>query len=318
MGNSRPGGQRHTDSSRATWQAGRHASPHPHSICWAWAQGRPASAWRLQALLRPSSPSSDMKGWPPCPPRPDPGAPSLPTMHWMVPGAKLQTLKPRDVGTTTALSVTLLCPPGTHRSPPRVGLPPSQFPDHSGDGRNVGMTSTVTSEVIVTSQPAAQGRGEAVGGRGSEQERVGSARHRHPPEPTQTPRSPEKPRLPLPPRRRGSLLPVCRDSLSLRLWWPPTPVRAADHPRAQLGPWGLRGHRADHSPTGLGQAPLALLRSPPSMAPALAGRWGRPGDTLFLCSAGCWGDRSRGSVRDDVTKEGVTREPLGLLNCREL
>ena len=53
-------------------------------------------------------------------------------------------------------------------------------------------------------------------------------------------------------------------------------------------------------------------------SPALAGRWGRPGDTLLLCSAGCCGDRSRGSVWDDVTREGVTREPLGLLNCREL
>lgn len=56
----------------------------------------------------------------------------------------------------------------------------------------------------------------------------------------------------------------------------------------------------------------------PDHLPALAGRWGRPGETLFLCSAGCWGDRSRGSVRDDVTREGVTREPLGLLNCMEL
>lgn len=53
-------------------------------------------------------------------------------------------------------------------------------------------------------------------------------------------------------------------------------------------------------------------------SPALAGRWGRPGDTLFLCRAGCWGDRSRGSVRGDVTREGVTKEPLGLLNCSEL
>lgn len=84
------------------------------------------------------------------------------------------------------------------------------------------------------------------------------------------------------------------------------------------GPARPRAGRQLHSPTGLGQAPLALVRSPPSMAPALAGRWGRPGDTLFLCSAGCWGDRSRGSVRDDVTREGVTKEPLGLLNCSEL
>lgn len=62
--------------------------------------------------------------------------------------------------------------------------------------------------------------------------------------------------------------------------------------------------------------PAAPCLTPTS--PALAGRWGRPGDTLFLCSAGCGGDRSRGSVRDDVTRDGVTREPLGLLNCSEL
>lgn len=61
-----------------------------------------------------------------------------------------------------------------------------------------------------------------------------------------------------------------------------------------------------------------LTHPPTAHSPALAGRWGRPGDTLFLCSAGCWGDRSRGSVRDDVTREGVTRELLGLLNCSEL
>lgn len=102
----------------------------------------------------------------------------------MVPGAKLQALKPREVGTTTVLSVTLLCPLGAHCSPPSVGLPASQFLDHSGNGRNVGMTSTVTFEVIVTSQAAAQGRGEAVGGRGSEQERVSSTIHRLPPDPT--------------------------------------------------------------------------------------------------------------------------------------
>lgn len=70
------------------------------------------------------------------------------------------------------------------------------------------------------------------------------------------------------------------------------------------------------------QAPITprfhLTHPPAAHSPALAGRWGRPGDTLFLCSAGCWGDRSRGSVRDDVTREGVTRELLGLLNCSEL
>lgn len=76
--------------------------------------------------------------------------------------------------------------------------------------------------------------------------------------------------------------------------------------------------------TGCREIPSArdgILRSPARLgptSPALAGRWGRPGDTLFLCSAGCWGDRSRGSVRDDVTREGVTKEPLGLLNCSEL
>lgn len=71
---------------------------------------------------------------------------------------------------------------------------------------------------------------------------------------------------------------------------------------------------------GRGRRGDAGCEAPPlhRHSPALAGRWGRPGDTLFLCSAGCWGDKSRGSVRDDVTRDGVTREPLGLLNCSEL
>lgn len=48
--------------------------------------------------------------------------------------------------------------------------------------------------------------------------------------------------------------------------------------------------------------------------PALAGRCGNPGDTVFLCRAGCCGDRRRGSVRVEVTKEVVvTRAPPGLL-----
>lgn len=85
------------------------------------------------------------------------------------------------------------------------------------------------------------------------------------------------------------------------LWW----VKGNSH----CGKWNpeVSPHLTATSPTHLSDH-----------LPALAGRWGRPGDTLFLCSAGCWGDRSRGSVRDDVTREGVTREPLGLLNCSEL
>ena len=51
-------------------------------------------------------------------------------------------------------------------------------------------------------------------------------------------------------------------------------------------------------------------------SPALAGRCGNPGDTVFLWRAGCCGDRRRGSVSVDVTKEVVTRALLGLLlNC---
>lgn len=50
------------------------------------------------------------------------------------------------------------------------------------------------------------------------------------------------------------------------------------------------------------------------LLPALAGRCGNPGDTVFLCRAGCCGDRRRGSVRVEVTKEVVvTRAPAGLL-----
>lgn len=82
---------------------------------------------------------------------------------------------------------------------------------------------------------------------------------------------------------------------------------------------GGRGTVTAENGVATSSPPHCHLSCPPSdHSPALAGRCGRPGDTLFLCSAGCWGDRSRGSVRDDVTREGVTREPLGLLNCREL
>lgn len=58
----------------------------------------------------------------------------------------------------------------------------------------------------------------------------------------------------------------------------------------------------------------AQLRLPRRLLPALAGRCGNPGDTVFLCRAGCCGDRRRGSVRVEVTKEVVvTRAPPGLL-----
>lgn len=50
-------------------------------------------------------------------------------------------------------------------------------------------------------------------------------------------------------------------------------------------------------------------------SPALAGRCGSPGDTVFLCNAGCCGDRSRGSVSEEVTRDWVTSELPGLLNC---
>lgn len=50
-------------------------------------------------------------------------------------------------------------------------------------------------------------------------------------------------------------------------------------------------------------------------SPALAGLCGSPGDTVFLCSAGCCGERSRGSVSEDVTRDCVTSELPGLLNC---
>lgn len=80
-------------------------------------------------------------------------------------------LKPRDVGVTTAKSVTLLCPLRAHCCPGSEWLPPSQFPDHSGNGRNVRVTSMVTFEVTVTSRTTAQDRrgcqllGVGMGGR---------------------------------------------------------------------------------------------------------------------------------------------------------
>lgn len=54
---------------------------------------------------------------------------------------------------------------------------------------------------------------------------------------------------------------------------------------------------------------------PHVLLPALAGRCGNPGDTVFLCRDGCCGDKRRGSVRVEVTKEVVTSAGL-LLNWR--
>lgn len=51
--------------------------------------------------------------------------------------------------------------------------------------------------------------------------------------------------------------------------------------------------------------------------PALAGLCGSAGETVFRWRAGgCCGDNSRGSVNEEVTNEGVTKEPPGLLNGR--
>lgn len=54
-------------------------------------------------------------------------------------------------------------------------------------------------------------------------------------------------------------------------------------------------------------------------SPALAGRCGNPGDTVFRWRAGCCGDRRWASVSDgDATSEVVTSALPGLLNCSGL
>lgn len=201
-----------------------------------------------------------------------------------MPGAELGVLKPREAGPTTVPSVTLLCPLGAHCSPGSVGLPSSQFPDHSGNGRNVSVTSMVTFEVTVTGRTTAQGRGEAVGGRGSVWERVGNTVHtlQIPP---RCPHSMEKTCILSPSWKCWSLLPACPGfpgPRSLMIAHTHQGCRQASGstqalgPSSRLigvplGPWAREAAEKaggqPHSPTGLGQAPLALLRSPPSMAP---------------------------------------------------
>lgn len=78
-------------------------------------------------------------------------APYIATAKEVVVHGAWGILNPRDVGVTTIRSVTLLCLLRAHCFPGSVWLPPSQFPDHSGNGRNVRVTSMVTFEVTVTS-----------------------------------------------------------------------------------------------------------------------------------------------------------------------
>lgn len=56
----------------------------------------------------------------------------------------------RDLRVTAGRNSTLICPLRARCCPQSVWLPPSQFPDHSGNGRNVRVTSMVTLEVTVT------------------------------------------------------------------------------------------------------------------------------------------------------------------------
>lgn len=50
--------------------------------------------------------------------------------------------------------------------------------------------------------------------------------------------------------------------------------------------------------------------------PALAGLCGSAGETVLRWRAGCCGDSNRGSVKEEVTNDGVTRDPPGLLKGR--
>ena len=68
-------------------------------------------------------------------------APYIATAKEVVVHGAWGILNPRDVGVTTIRSVTLLCLLRAHCFPGSVWLPPSQFPDHSGNGRNVRVTS---------------------------------------------------------------------------------------------------------------------------------------------------------------------------------
>lgn len=61
------------------------------------------------------------------------------------------------MGLHTVTSVTLLCPMKAHL-PWKCVAAPSPFPAHTGNGRNVTVTSMVTFEVTVTSWTAAQCR----------------------------------------------------------------------------------------------------------------------------------------------------------------
>lgn len=66
-------------------------------------------------------------------------------------------------------------------------------------------------------------------------------------------------------------------------------------------------------------SPLASINQLTALSPALAGRCGNPGDTVFRWRAGCCGDRRWASVSgDDVTSEVVTSALPGLLNCSVL
>lgn len=71
----------------------------------------------------------------------------------------------------------------------------------------------------------------------------------------------------------------------------------------------------------VGPIPFRLPRNPPrrrreGAVPALAGLCGSAGETVLRWRAGCCGDNNRGSVKEEVTNDGVTREPPGLLKGR--
>lgn len=65
-------------------------------------------------------------------------------------GATLEASGAQRCGMTPVRSVTLLCHLRARCCPLSVWLPPSQFPDHYGNGRNARVTSIVTFEVTVS------------------------------------------------------------------------------------------------------------------------------------------------------------------------
>lgn len=142
----RPGWQRCNDLSRAT----------KPSTC--WTSGPTSIIVPLRSEGTSLALSFQREGYSPIPPFPDPSTQLLPKRYYMVCRAKLGDSKAQRCGGDHSQKCHLALSPESTLLPWKCVAPPSQFPDHSGNGRNVRVTSMVTFEVIVTSRTTAQGR----------------------------------------------------------------------------------------------------------------------------------------------------------------